>query len=100
MNLGGIFIEAIMVAFGGALAAGIIAIIRLLSSISRDMKCVVPSVRTLYEIQPCLTNAIRHQNAAFKELGANGSTIKSDECLDEVDRILVSKLANNSIGKV
>lgn len=100
MNLPITFTEAVVAGLGGSLALGMIFVIRLLFKIGQGMKHIGPSVQTLYEIQPYLAEAIRHQNSAFKELGANGSTVKSNECLDEVDKILRSKLAHNSIGKV
>lgn len=99
MDIGDTFMEAIVVAFGGSFTVGIIWIIKMLLRIAHDMRAMVPSMRTLYRIQPYLAEAIRFQNAALVELGANGSTEKSNACLDEVDRVLNEKLADNSIGK-
>lgn len=98
-KLGEPFIQAVVVAFGTMFAGGLVFIIKLLMKVSHDMKSIGPSVKTLYRIQPYLTNAIRHQNSAFRELGANGSTVKSNECLDEVDKLLNQKLASNAIGQ-
>lgn len=100
MSLPDTFAEAVVAGLGGSFAFGMIWIIRMLIKIINGMKHLVPSMQTLYEIQPYLAEAIRHQNSAFKELGANGSTVKSNECLDEVDKILRSKLAHGSVGKV
>jgi len=91
--------EAVVVALGGMLAVGVVSIIRLLIGIAHDMRYLVPSVKTLYTIQPYLGKALRHQNSALRELGANGSTERSNECLDDVDRILNEKLASSAVGK-
>lgn len=91
--------EAVVVALGGMLAVGVVSIIRLLIGIAHDMQFLVPSVKTLYTIQPYLGSALRHQNAALRELGANGSTERSNACLDDVDRILNEKLASSAVGK-
>ena len=99
-NIPTVFLEAVVVGLGGSLALGMIWVIKMLIRIAHDMRHLVPSVSTLYEIQPYLAQASRHQNTSLKELGANGSTDESNKCLDEVDRILRSKLASNSVGKV
>jgi len=100
MGMGITFLQAVVVALGTAFVTGLFLAVKLLANIAHGMKYMVPSVRTLYQIQPYLTEAIRYQNSAFKELGANGSTIKSNECLDEVDKILNKKLAENSVGNI
>jgi hypothetical protein len=88
--------EAIITAAIGVAVAGfgtgIVALVRLLTRISRDVASLGPSVQALYAIQPCVIKALRYQNAAFRELGANGSTDRSNECLDEAEKNLDRRL--------
>lgn len=77
--------------FGGVAASlllGIGWIIRLLLKMSRALDHLSGSTETTYRIWPFITGALRHQNWALKEAGANGSVEKANACLDEVDKIL------------
>lgn len=86
-----------------AIPALFVAIRRLnktLRSIHRDVVGFSPSIQAIATIQPLLIRATRYQNAALRELGANGSTEKSNACLDEadseLDRLLVKKIAGGT----
>lgn len=100
MQLDVTFLEAIAAAFGGLMLTGVIAITRLLIKISREVGHLGPSLEALYMIQPFLIRATRYQNAALKELGANGSTTSSDSCLDEAAKHLDRRLAERIGGKL
>lgn len=80
------------------LGAGIVALVRMLSRISRDVSALGPSMRAIYEMQPYMLKATRYQNAALKELGANGSTEKSNECLDAAEACLDRQLVEHVGG--
>jgi hypothetical protein len=98
-NPGAVVMEAALVALGGGLFTGIVWIIRMLMKISALMRHMGPSVEVLYRIQPFMSRAIRHQNAALKELGADGSTDDSNACLDRVEVLLGERLADREGGK-
>lgn len=92
MNLGITLLEAIATAAGAAILAGLVAIVRMLFDIKRNIGHLVPSMQAIYTMQPYLIKATRYQNQALKELGANGSTERSDACLDEAERQLDRRL--------
>ena len=93
-----IFVEATIVATAGLLVTGIVSIFKMVVDMSRDVKSLKPSMTALYDIQPHIIRATRFQNAALKELGANGSTTRSDECLDVAESKLDRRLAERVGG--
>jgi len=93
-----IFIEATIVATAGLLVTGLVSIAGMLTRVSRDLRSIGPSMQALYAIQPYIIKATRFQNAALKELGANGSTVRSDACLDEAEAALDRRLAERVGG--
>ena len=93
-----VFIEAVIIATAGLLVTGIASIVGMLNQMSRDVRSLGPSMQALYAIQPYIIRATRYQNAALKELGANGSTEKSDACLDEAEAALDRRLAERVGG--
>lgn len=92
------FQDAAIGAVAVSLVGGIIATIKLMHTMSHEVKSLSPSMQAIYRIQPLLIKAQRHQNAAMRELGANGPTVKADECLDEADRVLDRRLAERVGG--
>lgn len=98
MNLGITLLEAIATAAGAAILAGLVAIVRMLFDIKRGVAKLTPSVQALYAIQPYIIDATRYQNKALQELGANGSTEKSDGCLDQAVEIYRGRTVE-SIGE-
>ena len=99
MNLEITFVEAIAGGLGGLVLVGFVAIGKLLLRISHDIRHLGPSLEAVYSTLPWLLRATRYQNAAMKELGANGSTIRSDECLDKAEAALDRRLAAREGGK-
>jgi hypothetical protein len=55
---------------------------------------LVPYVKALVEIQPHIIKAGKKQNAALREIGANGSTLESDTEFDEAQKCLDSLLTS------
>lgn len=92
------FQDAAIGAVAVSLVAGIIAVVRTLTKMTHEFRSIGPSMQAMYRIQPLLIRAQRHQNAALRELGANGPTVKSDECLDEADALLDRRLAERVGG--
>lgn len=80
--------EAIIAGVAGSLLFGIGWVIRLLLKMSRALDHLSGSTETTYRMWPFVIGALRHQNGALKEAGANGSVEKANACLDEADRIL------------
>lgn len=80
--------DAIIGGAASALLLGIGWVIRLLIKMDRALSHLSGSTETIYRIWPFITKALRHQNGALKEAGANGSVEKANACLDEVERIL------------
>ena len=99
MNLEITFVEAIAGGLGGLVLVGFVAIGKLLLRISHDIRHLGPSLEAVYSTLPWLLRATRYQNAALKELGANGSTARSDACLDEAEKNLDRRLAEREGGK-
>jgi hypothetical protein len=58
---------------------------------------LLPAVLALVKIQPLLIKAGKKQNAALRELGANGSTVESDSHFDEAQACL-DNLLTDSLG--
>lgn len=86
--------EAIIAGVAGAILFGIGWVIRLLIKMDRALTHLAGSTETTYRIWPYITGALRHQNGALKEVGANGSVEKANACLDEVDRLLSKRHAD------
>lgn len=80
-------IDALLGVAATTLLAALGVIIRTLFAMRRDVRGFAGPIRALVEAQPYIIKATRHQNAALKEIGANGSTTESNNCLDEADRI-------------
>lgn len=80
--------EALIGGIGAGILFGVGWTIRLLLKMSRALDHLSGSTETTYRIWPFITGALRHQNGALKEAGANGSVEKANACLDEVDKIL------------
>ena len=93
------FVQALVSGIAGMMLVGFVAIGKMLLRISRDVAHLGPSLEAVYGTLPWLVRATRHQNAALKELGANGSTVKSDNCLDEAEKTLDRRLAAREGGK-
>jgi len=92
------FQDAAIGAVAVSLVTGIIAVVKMLFTVSSEMRSLGPSMQAVYRIQPLLIKAQRHQNAAMRELGANGATVKADECLDEADAVLDRRLSERVGG--
>ena len=92
------FLEALLAAVAASLVAGVIAVVRLLVGMARDVKSLGPSMQALYAIQPHLIRATRYQNAALKEIGANGSTEEANKCLDAAEECLDRRLVERVGG--
>jgi hypothetical protein len=92
------FQDAAIGAVAVSLVAGIISVVRSVMAMTREVRTLGPSMQAVYRIQPLLIKAQRHQNAALRELGANGPTVLADDCLDEADKILDCRLAERSGG--
>ena len=73
--------DAVIVAVAGAFVSGLVYIVKLLVTISRDVKSFGPSIQALYRVQPFVLDALEYQNSALREVGANGSTIKADDAV-------------------
>ena len=93
-----VFIQGVITAAAGALVLGIIAAIKLLSRMAADVKSLGPSMQALYSIQPHLIRATRYQNAALREIGANGSTEEADKCLNAAEECLDRRLVERVGG--
>lgn len=93
-----LFLEALIGAAATALVAGIIAAVRLLAGMARDVRSLGPSMQAIYAIQPHLIRATRYQNAALKEIGANGSTEEANKCLDAAEECLDRRLVERVGG--
>ena len=83
-----IFTEAVIAATAGIVVTGTMIAVKTLLAMRRDIVGFSPSMMALAQIQPLLIRATRHQNAALREIGANGSTTRSDSCLDEAEEVL------------
>lgn len=97
-DLGEMALTALVGVVVTGMAGGLVALIKMLSRVARDVAALGPSMQALYQIQPHIIRATRHQNAALKELGANGSTVKSDECLDAAESCLDRRLVERVGG--
>ena len=90
------FADGLVAAFAGLIAAGFFTVIRMLFAMRRDVRSFSYTIQAIAEIQPSLFKATRHQNAALREIGANGATERSDACIDEAEktwnRLAVSKM--------
>ena len=93
-----VFIQGVITAAAGAFVLGIIAAIKLLSRMATDVKSLSPSMQALYSIQPHLIRATRYQNAALREIGANGSTEEADKCLNAAEECLDRRLVERVGG--
>ena len=92
------FLEALAAAVAAALVAGMIAAVRILVGMARDVRSLGPSMQALYSIQPHLIRATRYQNAALREIGANGSTEEADKCLNAAEECLDRRLVERVGG--
>jgi len=96
-----VFVEGIIVAASAIIVAGVVLAVRTLFAMRRDIVGFTPSLQAMVEIQPLMVRATRHQNAALREIGANGSTLKADACLDDAEavlnRLLVVKVGGSTI---
>lgn len=90
-------VEGIIVAAAGLIVSGVAVAVRTLFAMRRDIVGFTPSLQAMVEIQPLMVRATRHQNAALREIGANGSTIKADACLDDAEAVL-SRLLVEKVG--
>lgn len=82
----------------GAIVTGTIVAVGKLGAMMRLVESLSASVQAVYLVQPHLIRAMRHYSTALKESGANGSTEKANECLDEADRALDRRLAERVGG--
>lgn len=82
------FVEAIVATSAGGFLIGLVYIIKLLVKVQRAIDHLGPSMETLYLVQTPILRTLRHQNNALREVGANGSTVKANECVDEAERII------------
>jgi len=87
-----VFVEGIIVAASAIIVAGVVLAVRTLFAMRRDIVGFTPSLQAMVEIQPLMVRATRHQNAALREIGANGSTLKADACLDDAEAVLNRRL--------
>lgn len=96
------FVEAVVATLAGSSLVGLWHIIRLLVKVQRALDHLGPSMETLYTLQPYVLKTLRHQTAALREIGANGSTEKADECIDEAEKIINQRHAKleSELGSV
>lgn len=91
-----VFADGLIAAFAGLTATGFFIMIRTLFAMRRDVRSFSHTIQAIAEIQPSLFKATRHQNAALREIGANGATERSDACIDEAEktwnRLAVTKM--------
>lgn len=93
-QVGSWFVEGAITAAAGGFCIGIVYIIKLLIGVKRALDHIGPSLETLYTAQPFVLKALRHQNGALREIGANGSTVHADACIDEAEQIFASRHAS------
>ena len=59
-------------------------------------KAQTRNIQTLLTVDRYMIKAGRQQNMALRELGANGSVTRANECLDEADIALNQQSAKNA----
>lgn len=87
------FFEAIVGIVAGALCLGMVRTIKLLARMQRALDHLGPSVETIYMLFPFIIRTLGHQNDSLKEVGANGSTDKANECISEAEKLLEKRHA-------
>jgi len=87
------FIDGVVVAAAGGFFVGLVWIINLLIGVKRAVDHLGPSLETLYLVNPYVLKTLKHQNDALQELGADGSTVKANECIDAAEKLLDDRLA-------
>jgi len=91
-------VEGIIVAASALIVGGVVVAVRTLFAMRRDIVGFTPSLQALARVEPLMIRATRHQNAALREIGANGSTIKADSCLDDAEAVLAELLVEKIGG--
>ena len=101
MNVFAALSDAVIVAFGASLVAGIFAMIRLLYTIKTDIgNMKAEMVKSSYALDSVFTafryvlTATRYQNVALKQAGANGCTEQSDGFIDKAEKELDRRKAS------
>lgn len=84
--------DGALTAAGGAVLAGSIAVVKMMMGMSRDVKSFGPSIQALYRVQPYVLDSLEYQNAALREIGANGSTEKADAAIRDGRKVLERRL--------
>ena len=87
-----VFRDALIVAAAGGFFTGLVFVVKLLLKISRNVDAFGPSIQALYRVQPYVLDALEFQNAALKEIGANGSTEKANEAVRNGRAVLDRRL--------
>jgi hypothetical protein len=100
MNITSTFIEAAVGAAAVAIVAGSFKGVQLLSKMQRDLKTFGPSLQALYRVQPHVLDALQYQNAALREIGANGSTECADDAIRAGRKVLERRLEERIGGEV
>jgi hypothetical protein len=81
-------IGAMLAAAGSLIIVSLTIIIKTLFAMRRDVMSFSGTVQALAESLLFLLKATRNQNAALREIGANGATEKADACIDEAESVL------------
>jgi hypothetical protein len=92
-------IGAILAASGSLIVASLVIIIKTLFAMRHDVMSFSSTVQALAESLLYLLKATRNQNAALREIGANGATEKADACIDEAETVLNRFLVAATKGK-
>lgn len=98
-----VFLEALVGAAAVAIVGGVITLVKLmftvvnkLGKMESTMRTFGASIEAVYRALPWLIKSSRHVNIALRGIGANGSTEKSDQCLDMADETLDRRMAERS----
>jgi len=98
-----LFLQGLIGAAAVTVVAGVVAIVKLmftvvskLSKMESTMRTFGASIEAIYRTVPWLIKSSRHVNVALRGIGANGSTERSDQCLDEADKTLDRRLAERA----
>jgi len=92
------FVEAIAATAAGGVLFGLLYIVKLLIKVQHALDHLGPSMQTLYLLQPPILKTLRYQNAAMREIGANGNATRADGCIDEAEEIINRRHANLEMG--
>ncbi|MBL8965403.1 MAG: hypothetical protein JNG85_00260 [Spirochaetaceae bacterium] len=93
------FVEAAIGTASAAVVGAAIVIVRTLFAMRRDVVGYGVTIKALTLGLRHVSSATRHQNFALQDLGANGSTEKSNACLDKADAVFDGLLADKVGGE-